>query len=216
MTVGRSELQALLDPTLFARPHPRDLSAGHWLRPGAPEFPVFRWSEPLRPLALPAEQLGTTLGQFLRTRGFASLPLDARPTPEMLGQRRTPVVEVGPPQSRLMIHGELADRALLNPPTLPTWPAEDLVTNTVVQVQVDANGEVWTAALLGNERGGGSRASAAAETAALAVARGLRFEPRPNADWLASPVTQLTRGRLLFEWRTVRQTNGTAGAVGNP
>jgi len=80
----------------------------------------------------------------------------------------------------------------------PTASA-DLLTNTVVQVLVDADGNVVSPALL-PPGSGDSRA----DQRALEVARTARFQPLRGS----SPA--LTVGVLVFEWRTVALTNAPA------
>jgi len=216
LTAARTELQALLDPTLFARPHARDFSATSWLRVLPPTFPVFQWTEPVRPLELPMDQLGQTLSRFLRTNFFANFSLEARPDPDMMVRRPETVLEAIRAKSQLAVTGELGRRTLLNPPDLPAWPADDLLTNTLVQVLVDESGCVLTAAQLGAERLSGGSGSASADRLALTVARDLRFAPASSGGWFASPAAQLTRGVLVFQWRTERATNGVPEARPNP
>jgi hypothetical protein len=207
LSVGRTAVQELEDPTLFARPHRRDFAAG-WLNPIPPSFPVFRWTEPTKPLALPEERLGGVLTAFLRSNAETAFTLGSRPAPELLARQPEAVREALPLNSRMTILGDLATRQLLNPPTLPSWPAEDLLTNSVVQLRVDAAGNVLTASLMGAERPNGGSGSAEADNRALTIGRGLKFAPLPGRDWLTSPAASLTRGVLVFQWRTVPATNG--------
>jgi hypothetical protein len=216
LSVTRTEIQELSDPTLFTRPHTRDFSAASWLRVLPPAFPVFRWTEPTRPLELPVEQLGQTLSLFLRTNVFVSFSLEGRPAPEMLMRQKADIVEAVVAKSQLTILGDLGAWTLLNPPELPAWPADDLLTNTVVKVQVDRSGLVLTAVVLGAERVGGGSGSAKADQMALDVTRDLRFAPREDRGWLSNPVAQLTRGVLVFQWRTVPITNGVVGPTKSP
>lgn len=129
---------------------------------------------------------------------------------------RDPISGILPLQSQLLVEDELSGRAILNAPELPAWPAEDLLTNTVVQIQVDESGLVWSAAMLGAERVSGGSGSPAADRYALDVARSLRFAPRGGGDWLSSPVAQLTRGILVFKWCTLPPTNGHSAPAKTP
>jgi len=216
LTIGRTELQELLDPTLFTRPHGRDFSVATWLRPTAPVFPVYRWNEPTRPLPMSLDHLGRALAGFLQTNVVASLSLGDRPAPELLGRQRNEILEALPARSTLTIAGDLATRALLNAPALSSWPADDLLTNTIVRVEVDDSGRVFTAVLLGAERVSGGSGSLAADQAALEAALKLRFAPVDNGNWLSSPAARLTRGVLVFRWRSVPLTNGVTSPVKSP
>jgi hypothetical protein len=210
LTTVRSEIQELLDPSIFARPHARGFSAASWLPGVTPDIPAYRWSEPTRPLPLPVDMLGEVLHQFLRTNLFGSFSLEARPTPAVLMRKPDEITEAVPAQSRLVILGDLAARKLLNPPDLPPWPADDLLTNSVVKVQVDESGRVFSTVLLGVEHFQGGSGSLEADRLALEEAQKLRFAPIDPPDWLAGPVSGLTRGWLIFQWRTVPKssTNG--------
>ena len=84
----------------------------------------------------------------------------------------------------------------MRPPHLPSWPASDLLTNSVVQVWVDADGQSLSPALL--LPGSGSRE---ADQLAIKLSRTARFAPLPSNR------AELTPGTLIFEWHTVPPTN---------
>jgi hypothetical protein len=86
--------------------------------------------------------------------------------------------------------GELASRRWLNPPNLPPWQGTDLPANSVVQVLVDAPGNVRSAILLPPFSG-----SKTNDEQALALARAARFAP------LANGAAKLSLGTLIFSWR---------------
>jgi TonB family protein len=193
-----SELLALTDPTLFALPQRRGYAGAGWLEVPQMQFQPFRWTEPPRMLALRSEALGVAFAQFMRTNRFASLAFETKPAPE-LPPPVAPEIGVPPPgNSVLHVAGDLANRRLLNPSELPSWPATDLLTNTVVQVVVNADGSVFSPALLSGSL------DPKADQHALEVARAARFEPLRDA----SPA--LTIGLLIFEWTTVPLTNAPA------
>jgi len=206
LTGMRSEIQELHDPTLFTRPHARDFSAHRWLSVAVPSFPVFRWTEPARPLDLAVQQLGAGFIQFMRTNQFAASLLGARPAPEIFTHQLAEVSEAVPAQSTLSILGDLARRQLVNPPKLPAFAADDLLTNSVMRVQVDAAGRVFSAVLLGTAGQSGGSGSEADRTA-LELTRELQFAPRTGGSWLSNPVAELTHGWLIFQWRTLPTTN---------
>ena len=104
-----------------------------------------------------------------------------------------------PANSTLRVADDLANRRLLNPPELQPWAAADLLTNTVVQVLVNAEGNVVTHTLLAPGSG-----DPKADQRALALARTARFQP------LRGAAPALTLGVLIFEWRTVPLTNTPA------
>ena len=104
--------------------------------------------------------------------------------------------EIVPTQSVFRIEGELAQRLTAPAPKLGAWPVSGakLLTNTVVQVAVNGNGDVLAARLL-------SRCGLA-EADADAVTRtwGLRFRPVADAPTIW--------GQIIFQWQTIFPTAG--------
>jgi TonB family protein len=196
-TPHRSEREQLDDPTLFALPHPNGFAGAAWLRRPQIEFAPFRWTEPPRLLALSGAQLGATFQQHLAPKGFARLAVEILPPPEPTSLPLRDGTFITARRSASSLGGELTHRRWLNAPAaLPAWPAADLLTNSVVQVWVDANGQILSPALL--LPGSGSKE---ADQLAIKLARTARFAPLPGSR------TQLTPGTLIFEWHTVPQTN---------
>jgi hypothetical protein len=199
---GRSESQALDDPTLFALPHTRGFSAATWLQLPKVEFAPFRWTEPPQLLELPIAKLGSAFLQFAQTNAVPKLEL------ETLGPVQMTRMATSDQQTSLKQHstvsasGGIAKRRWLNAPAiLRSWPAPDLLTNTVVRIIVDADGQVFSPALL--PPGSGSKA---ADQFALELARSARFA-------VMSRHTRHMTGTLIFEWHTVPmpETNAPAG-----
>jgi len=208
---SRSELLALQDPTLFALPNARSFGAAAWLRAARLDFSVFRLAELTQPkFDLPSETLGATFHHFVETNAFTSLALDASPPRQAdsieLPATDNPVVT----QSVLRVTGTLAKRPLRSVIDLPSFPAPDLLTNTVVQVLADADGRVFSAVLLRppDMLTPNSGSQADADRAALAFARTLQFAPLDSSRGarLSSP-TELTPGALIFRWHTEPETN---------
>jgi hypothetical protein len=192
------ELLALGDPTLFALPHPRGFAAPAWLPVPRVEFAPFKWTENPRFLALPVAQLGATFLQFMQTNTFARFEPETLPAPELILPELTPLF-TPPTRSELRVRGDLAERRLLNRPELPSWPAADLLTNSVVRAQVDAAGNVHSFTLVAP--GSGSKP---ADQRALELARSLRFAAVSQPPVISTnPLGQLTSGALIFEWHTV-------------
>ena len=203
LAIGSSELLALHNPTLFALPQLKGFSAAAWRQDSQIEFPPFRWTEPPRWLALPVGQLGDTLRRFVQTNTFARVEFEPLPPPELaLPEAR---LEMGPiARSVLRLKGDLAERRLLNPVELSNWPGADLLTNSVVQVLVDAAGNVVSHKLLRADSGSKDRDQQEADQRALELARAARFRPLPpSGNTAANPLGRLSRGALIFEWHTV-------------
>jgi hypothetical protein len=188
-----SDLVALDDPTLFVLPHANDFASAVWLKPQVVTPPAFRWTESPRWLPLPAEDLGATFAQFMRTNRFAGFQPDFKPEPELSG----PVLAVAPAleqNTTIQVTGNLAQRWLTNQISLPSLVHPDVVAPSRVQVLVDAAGDVVSAVSLPAESGLEAEGRwYDAETNATAIARTLRFTPSLG----------LTFGQIIFHWHTV-------------
>jgi len=91
------------------------------------------------------------------------------------------------------LDGPLAHRRLLVTPQLPGWPSAELLTNSVVQLLVDAQGRTISAVLLAP--GIRLKQQEDADASALALALAAQFEPAPSAA--------ATVGTMVFEWLTL-------------
>jgi TonB family protein len=185
---------ALDDPTLFALPHRRDFAAAVWLKLPDVKPPSFRWTEPPRLLTLSADSLGAGLGRFAQTNFFSSRTNDFKPAPA-LSAPALPMAPLLPTHSTMHIEGELAQRQLPAPVSLTNWPFADVLPPCVVQVLVDAAGNVVSAVVLTPS------GYDAADQRALAIARTLRFTPG-NGPAI---------GRIIFNWHTVPPAADTNG-----
>jgi hypothetical protein len=212
LTSGRTEELRLLDPTLIARPQRASFGVSAWLNRRAPELPSFVWYEPERPLLLVADTLGLKIQEIIPESSPSPLTLGTRPFPEMVSFASEQPTEVLPASSTLTLHGPLSKRTLIQTPELPAFESAEPLTSTVIQVWVNGDGYVHSAVQLGAERVGGGSGSQQADVHAMNTARSLRFEPVTNTDWLDSSAISLTRGTLIFQWRTVpvREANGSA------
>jgi len=202
-----AQLLALLDPTVLARPHPRGFSGPAWMTGPSMDFHPFIWSEPPNWLSLSIEQLGAAFRQFAATDLASPLPHLAQPWPELILPQIQPI-NTFPENSGLLLTGDLARRNLLKPIPLRSWQHTDYLTNTVVEVMVDGEGQPIAATLL---RSSGLRD---ADTNALAQALSARFAPRNSADTMngASALDGLSWGQMIFAWHTLPMTatNGPA------
>jgi len=201
---GYDEILALTDPTLFALPNRNGFAGATWLRPPDVELEPFRWTEPPRLLALPVDKLGNTFTRFVTTNRLSPFELDVKPAPEpalpLTFGFKLPLAT----RSTLRLGGGLANRHWLNPPILGPWPASDLLTNSVLQVMVNARGDVVSATLMPPGSG-----LPEADQFALETAKAARFEPLRNGAM--GP----TVGTLIFQWYTVPKTETNATTL-NP
>ncbi len=200
LAIGASpEFLALNDPTLFALPHQQGFSGAAWLAK-----PVFQprpadSSEPTNWLSLVVAQLGETFSEFMQTNHPLPARALAAPLPEPTWTQASRMA-VAPALSTLQITGALANRRLLSPLALNSQTNATLLTNSVIQLVVDAQGRPLSATLLGPGSG-----LPAADKDALRMAQTAQFEPLvrngPEAD--TNSLASLTWGKMIFEWRTV-------------
>ena len=192
LTTSGTELQSLDDPTLFALPHPRGFAATAWRQLPNVEFAPFRWTEPPQLLNLPVAELGSAFLHFARTNAVPKIEVETL-TPVQTSQ---PISGDQPTNlkqhSTVTTGGGITKRRWLNEPALlRSWPASELLTNSVVRIVVDPDGQVFSTAIL--PPGSGSKA---ADQHALEIARSARFALMPRS------ANQMI-GALIFEWHTV-------------
>jgi hypothetical protein len=193
---GLQDLLAIQDPTLFILPHRDNFSGDVWLKMAPRTFSPTNWTEPARPLELSRDQLGAAFAVFMRTnrpprfqpRVESGLDTEAGPAP---------LLPISVP-SRMFVEGDLAKLRLLTPLRLPPQTNVDILTNTVVQMVVDAQGYPFSSVILA-----GSGSGEADSLALTNYARKIRFSP-PEAEALRTvPTNKMISGKLIFEWQTV-------------
>jgi TonB family protein len=201
-----SELLALNDPSLFALPHKETFAGQAWLAVPKLGAEPFIWSEPPQWLKLPLDQLGRGFRSFLETNQITPPPALAENEPQLTSYdpKRPPL----PAQSTYRLLGDLAERELLTPFSLNTWTNAEPLTNSIVQVVVDAQGRPVSVTLLWPS------GSSEVDKFALKIAEMARFEPTISAGAKPSnPLAGLKWGQIIFDWRTVPAplTNSASG-----
>jgi hypothetical protein len=177
-----TELDDLNDPLVFAGAHERGFSAAAWMMRPKLEFSLTNPPTPPRFLA------------FVRT------PLELPAESELKLRREEDLPELefalpGDPQkSILMIEGELKNRGLIKPIEVPVQIASDILSNTVVQVAVRADGFPFSARII---TGSGSHG---ADLTALDLATKARFSALPQIR--AGEAAEMQWGELVFQWFT--------------
>ena len=198
-----SDLPGVSDPTLFVLPNVHGFSGPAWLQFPAGDYALEPWTEPPRPLELDLRQLGAPLREFVQTSEARPFELALKPEPQLESPGYSAPEET---PSSFAIVGGLADRELLTPFEPGSWPAADILTNTEVQIAVDAAGRVFSAVLI-------SRcASADANASALKLAREARFAP---LRWIGPrpPLPgELSWGKVVFRWQTTAQPAASGSA----
>lgn len=202
---GSEELLALQDPTLFVLPHRDNFSGDAWLKIPPQKFTPTNWSEPPRPLPLLAEQLGTAFVTFMQTNRPPRYQLALESGLDTANDDSPPTVSISVP-STMRVEGDLARLSLLTHFRLPPQTNSELLTNTVVQLLVNAEGHPFSPVIWSSSGSG--------EADALALtnyAKAVRFAPAQEAALGTVPTDKLTLGKLIFEWQTVppAPTNGS-------
>jgi hypothetical protein len=188
------EFPGLEDPTLFALPHLEGFSGGAWLQIPRQEFKPEKWTEPFRYLAIADDQLGAAFENFVRTNPAPAFPAVTAFEPKLTMPQLGDDPIVVPPGYRL--EGPLARRRLLTRFDLPPQAGSDLLTNSVLQLAVDEQGNTLSAHFI--SRSGKPET----DNLALALAKSARFAP---VETPAGPghIPPLTLGKLIFQWQTV-------------
>jgi len=192
------ELLTLSDPTLFAWANQHGFSGAAWLKLPPQNYRLADWTEPPRWLPLSVADLGNTFHRFVQTNLSSSFPIAVRPESRFTAAELPLPISSLATRSSLRVEGELAARHLLTQFDLPSQPHPDILTSSIVQVLVDAEGRTISATLLS---GSGSRE---ADQRALNLARTARFNSLlvSGPDRLAEGVAPLSWGQLIFGWHT--------------
>lgn len=191
---------AMQDPTLFVLPHSNNFSGPAWLRIPRQTFQPTNWSEPARPLQLPAEQLGAGFMAFMDTNSPPRFQIDPGSGSDFIGQDLDPTpmrsISVA---STVRVAGGLAGRRLLTPVKLaPQTNSDfDVLPDTEVQLLVDAEGKAFSPVIISSVK------NETADKAALDFAKNARFEPFETPALGTVPPDTMTVGKLIFEWQTM-------------
>ena len=199
-----AELPGLSDPLLFALPHPKSFSGKAWFTFHPAEYEMPSWTEPPRWLNLPTNELGQPFATLLPTNAARPLLVSDTPLPALAGFG--PLLPQQPmrTQSTVRLRGGLANRTLLEAQALPSWEHNDILTNSIVQLVLAADGLPLSMTLLN------SCGLKKADELALKTVSQLSFNPLPpSAPKNAGPAI----GQVIFEWHTIARTNPTTAAL---
>lgn len=191
-------LLELMDPTLYALPHPQGFSGPAWLQITVPQsdFRLADWSEAPRWLTN-VTGLGGTFDVFLRTNRQFALARPAEPIPALTMPTTHPPPGI-PTATTVQLQGELREQDLLSALQPGVRPYTDLLTNTVVQAVVDAKGRPISVTLLA------SSSDPVADAQALEQSRTARFAALPEAWEKVNPTpAELRWVSLVFQWHGV-------------
>ena len=164
-----------------------------------------KWTEEPQWLDVPSNELVASFTDNVQTNTFAGVHFEFNLPPPLT----VPAVNQESPfdtNSTLQVVGEVARRDMLGQMNLPLWPYADVIAPSVVQVLVDAAGNVVSAVLLSPENFSEQSPvrNPDADQFAVRLARTARFAPlAPDAASLSSDsagVKHLAVGRLVFNW----------------
>ena len=190
-------LPEINDPALLALPNLQGFSGPAWLQFAPLDYQPVEGDEPTHWVELDQRQLGTTFGKFLATNAIQPLLVADKPAPPLLLYEPNFPNEPITPASRLRVEGSLASRPLVTPPELQSWPHSELLSNTVIEVTVDADGFTFSPVLLHDS---GLRQ---ADESALKLALDARFRPLRRNERVNDGGRDITWGRLVFQWHTL-------------
>jgi hypothetical protein len=191
------ETTHLDDPTLLALPSLNGFSGFAWLKFEPLDYQPSEYNEPPRWLALNERSLGGAFSNFVQANGLFSPGNADRPLPPLQRYEPNYASAAVSPESQLRIEGQLISRPLRSKLELKSWAHSEILSNTVVQTVVDADGYTVTATLLRDS------GFPEADQHALELAQTARWQPLPIQEWTANAFEQLTWGRLIFQWHTL-------------
>ena len=186
----------LSDPANFALPAVQGFSGFAWLTfvPLQPEF-----SGSIAPphwLEVKEDDLANVFERLFPTNPVTTLQIADLPLPPLVGAVPQVEREVLLEASSVRAEGALTARMPSGNIALPPWRSPEILTNTVVQVLLDAEGQCLSSLLLS---GCGSKE---ADTFAQKWVRDLPFKPLRARERLKN--TELVAcGKLIFQWQTL-------------
>jgi hypothetical protein len=185
------------DSVFIPLPNQHGFSGDAWLRFRPLAYVPENWHDSEVWLAPDTRNLGTAFQKLAAREGGTPTHVGGRPILPLAGDELVAPNLLLPTRSELDIEGDLAGRKLQLWSALPSWPHHDILTNTVIQVAVQADGLVFSAALLlpcGLPE---------ADAFALSQARAAHFVPEPSSAAPSEPgVAPLTFGLLVFRWHS--------------
>ncbi len=190
-----SESPDVPDPSQFALPHPRGFSGAAWFRFRPMDYQPEDWSEPPRWLSVDTNQLGQGFAKFVNQSGPVTMLIADKPLPALVGIEPSLPPQSIPNRTEIRLEGNLSRRKLVAPLDFPSWEGTDLLTNSVLQLIVDAVGEVQSATLIG------SCGLPKADNFALKLATSATFGPLTKVNGEKSE--PLTLGRMVVNWHTI-------------
>jgi hypothetical protein len=183
------------DPALLALISAHNFSGAIWQQYPRMIHALADWTETPSWLSPRLDRLGSRWGDSIRppADGPTISAEQANPPWAVLTVTNEPLLS----QSVLRIQGDLVNRPLVTPLTLPCWTNKTVLTNSEVQIIVGPDGCAFSAILQA------SCGETNADQQALELSRACRFQPRPRPDPAdAWNIPALQWGILVFQWVT--------------
>ena len=201
------EMTELNDPTLFALPNSRGFSGAAWLNFPPPDHHFNDWTQADDWLELDQSSLGKTLLTFLNSNLPAPLLMADKPLPFSTVRLSRPTSGRLVTASEVRLEGALAQRSLLHPISPPSWTHSDILTNTIVQCLVDADGDTQSVTLVS------SCGVSEADQVALRLATNARFHSLRSLGEQPKQRNETTWGRMVFHWHTLAPQESAPASV---
>jgi TonB family protein len=186
---GIAEILALKDPTLFALSHPNGFSRAAWLTLSPVRYTMTNVIEFPQALTMNAASLGEDFARYVKDYVMRPPEIAERELPRVLpltsSSQRADI------QATLQIRGDLARWSLVSQRPLPDLQPDQVVSNCVVRVVINASGAT-TSAVVWPPTG-----FEALDRKAEEFAKAARFVA---PDRKSSSSSGLTVGQLIFQW----------------
>ncbi|MBI3875274.1 MAG: hypothetical protein HY300_04815 [Verrucomicrobia bacterium] len=186
----------LADPALFVRVSRSGFSGAAWLNVSQQEYRLQEWTEPVPWMDRSTAHLGGAFQQFARTNRPPAVAIADKPV-------ELPVASVAGAssagnESSFRVEGPLRARPLVQTARPRSFTNNDVLADTVVQVLVNSDGQIFSPRLL-TASVVKDPVQRAADQYALDLTREFRFQPLPKS---AAP-NSMTDGTLVFHWNTL-------------
>ncbi|MBI3416842.1 MAG: hypothetical protein HY043_16250 [Verrucomicrobia bacterium] len=204
-----AEAFTIHNPTLFAQGSTLGFSGEAWLNARPAVHRLTDWTNPPFWLRAVTNSLGVAFRTYVQTNLPNVAGIAATTEPPLF---KLPALDsLLATQSEFSVEGDLVDwRPLWNEP-LPLIAQSEFITNSVVELLIDAKGRLLSHTLLT------SSGMHLADDLALERARQVRWQRTATNGVEISPTRpRPLRGRLVFHWLTAPPTNGTNTLVPGP
>ena len=194
------KLPGMDDPLVLALPTLKGFSRQAWLEFDPLGYQPAEASETPPWFEITEKALGSSFAGYMTSNRILPALIAEKPFPPLVRYEPRFLAEPVRTESVLQLEGALAQRSLASHVPLRSWVHSEMLSNTVVQVAVDAEGITFSPVLLAES------GSAQVDSFALKVASATRFLPLPRESRKRSEGSSLVWGRVIFRWHTIAPT----------